>query len=154
MQSCKKATTRTWGWSMTNRVTLSSTLPLTLIGLAILVKPGLAAEPTAAQPDDVAVFMQAKLNHANDVLAGLALADFDRIRRGSQKLALASQASSWQVLQSEEYARQSVAFRRACERLEQAAREKNLDAAALTWMEVTMKCVHCHRYLRDDVNRR
>lgn len=142
-----------WGWPTARRLTLRITLALLLIGCIFLAERGPAKEPPHSQPDEVAIFMQAKLNHANEVLAGLALADFEKIRRGSQQLALASQASSWQVLQSEEYARQSVAFRRACERLGQAASDKNLDAAALTWMEVTMKCVHCHQYLRDNVEK-
>jgi len=146
MRSYRKATTRTWGWLTTDARSIAVAVALTLAG-AVAVVP--AAEPEPLRPDDVAVFMRAKLDHSSEVLEGLSLADFEKIRRGGQLLALASQASSWQVLQSEEYARQSVAFRRACERLERAATEKNLDAAALAWMDVTMKCVQCHRYVRD-----
>ena len=146
MRSYRKATTRTWGWLTTDARSIAVAVALTLAG-AVAVVP--AAEPEPLRPDDVAVFMRAKLDHSSEVLEGLSLADFEKIRRGGQLLALASQASSWQVLQSEEYARQSVAFRRACERLERAAAEKNLDAAALAWMDVTMKCVQCHRYVRD-----
>lgn len=146
MRSYRKATTRTWGWLTTDARSIAVAVALTLPG-AVAVVP--AAEPEPLRPDDVAVFMRAKLDHSSEVLEGLSLADFEKIRRGGQLLALASQASSWQVLQSEEYARQSVAFRRACERLERAAAEKNLDAAALAWMDVTMKCVQCHRYVRD-----
>ena len=105
-----------------------------------------AGEPAGPRPDDVGPFMRAKLAHAQDVLAGLALEDYDAIARAAQELSLASQASSWQVLQTAEYARQSGEFRRSCESLKTAAREKNLDAATLAWMEVTMKCVQCHRY--------
>lgn len=104
----------------------------------------------APRPDDVAVFMRAKLDHAQHVFAGLALADFDRIARGANELALASQASSWQVLQTPDYARHSAEFRRSCEALRSAARAENLDGAALAWMEVTMKCIQCHRYVRDE----
>lgn len=152
MQSCKKATMRIWAWG-TNDCRLGGlVMPLIVMALGFAtVAP--AADPEPLRPDDVAVFMRAKLGHSSEVLEGLSLADFDKIRRGGQLLALASQASSWQVLQSEEYARQSVAFRRACERLEQAATEKNLDAAALAWMDVTMKCVQCHRYVRDQPGR-
>jgi hypothetical protein len=102
------------------------------------------------RPDDVAVFMQAKLAHSQRVFAGLALADFESIARGANELALASQASSWQVLQTPEYARYSAEFRRSCESLRTAARAENLDGAALAWMEVTMKCIQCHRYVRDE----
>lgn len=102
------------------------------------------------KPDAVADFMRAKLGHSQHVLEGLALADFDLIARGAQQLALASQASSWQVLQTADYARQSGEFRRSCDRLHHAAKEKNLDGAALAWMEVMMHCVQCHKYVRDE----
>lgn len=102
------------------------------------------------RPDEVAVFMRAKLEHSQLVFEGLALADYELIARGANNLALASQASSWQVLQTPEYARQSSEFRRSCESLRTAARQKNLDAAALAWMEVTLKCIQCHRYVRDE----
>jgi hypothetical protein len=98
--------------------------------------------------DDVGPFMRMKLAHSGEVLEGLALEDFDKIARGAGALALASQASSWQVLQTEDYARHSAEFRRSCESLRVAARAENLDGAALAWMEVTMKCIQCHRYVR------
>ena len=93
--------------------------------------------------------MRAKLAHSSEVLEGLALEDFDMIGRGAQELSLASQASSWQVLQTEDYARQSAEFRRSCDTLRTAAKAKNLDGAALAWMDVTMKCIQCHKYVRD-----
>ena len=153
MQSCRKATTKISAWPTVDRRSTGSMSALVLAVVGSLPPASQAAEPAPLRPDDVAVFMRAKLDHSSEVLEGLSLADFEKIRRGGQLLALASQASSWQVLQSEEYARQSVAFRRACERLERAATEKNLDAAALAWMDVTMKCVQCHRYVRDQPGR-
>ncbi len=127
-----------------------------LLAVAVVVpalsmsRPPLAQEPTVGdKPNDVAIFMRAKLGHAQHVMEGLALADYDLIERGAHDLALASQASSWQVLQTEDYARQSREFRRACESLRSAAKDKNLDGAALAWMEVTLKCIQCHKYVRD-----
>ena len=153
MRLYKKATTRIWAWPTTDRlIVAATTVALLAVGGSLLTVAS-AADPKPLRPDDVAVFMRAKLDHSSEVLEGLSLADFEKIRRGGQLLALASQASSWQVLQSEEYARQSVAFRRACERLERAATEKKLDAAALAWMDVTMKCIQCHSYVRDNTDR-
>lgn len=145
MRSFKKATTRIWAWwtDGTARPAL-----VALVGISALA--AMAEEPPAPKPDDVGPFMRAKLTHAQDVLAGLALEDFDAIARGAHELALASQAASWQVLQTPEYARQSAEFRRSCETLRRAAKDGNLDGAALAWMEVTMKCVQCHKYVRDE----
>jgi len=133
MPSSRKATTRIWACSIS----------------AALVAAALADEP-GPKPDAVADFMRAKLGHSQHVLEGLALEDYDLIVRGAQELALASQASSWQVLQTEEYARQSAEFRRSCDTLRGAAKARNLDGAALAWMEVTMRCVQCHKYVRDE----
>lgn len=101
------------------------------------------------QPDKVAGFMRAKLAHSQNVLEGLTTEDYDLIEKGAQELALASLDSNWQVLQTEDYARQSAEFRRACGSLRDAAKAKNLDGAALAWMDVTLKCVQCHKYVRD-----
>ena len=132
MRSSRKATTRIWACSIS----------ATLLAVALADEPG-------PKPDAVADFMRAKLGHSQHVLEGLALEDYDLIARGAQELALASQASSWQVLQTEEYARQSADFRRSCDTLRGAAKARNLDGAALAWMEVTMKCIQCHKYVRD-----
>ena len=83
------------------------------------------------------------------MLEGLATADFDLIERGAQELSLASLDSSWQVLQTEDYVRQSAEFRRACYSLRAAAQQKNIDGATVAWMDVTLKCVQCHKYVRD-----
>jgi len=138
MRSSKKATTRIW---------IFKSIAVVLAAACLLV-PGEAQEPPAVRPDAVADFMRAKLAHSQDVLEGLTLEDYDKIARGAQELALASQASSWQVLQTEDYARQSAEFRRSCDSLRNAAKAHNLDGAALAWMEVTMKCVQCHKYVR------
>ena len=135
MRSCKMATTRIWVW---------------ISGCAAVVGVCAAIRAQDTAVDDVAVFMRAKLDHSKNVLEGLALADFDLIARGAQELSLASQESSWHVLQTEDYARLSAEFRRSCDSLRSAAKAENLDGAVLAWMEVTQKCVQCHRYIRDE----
>jgi cytochrome c556 len=109
----------------------------------------LAQTAAPPEPDKVALFMRAKLAHADHVLEGLAVEDYEMIERAAQELSLASLDSNWQVLQTEDYVRQSAEFRRSCDALRKAAQEKNLDGATLAWVEVTLKCVQCHKYVRD-----
>jgi hypothetical protein len=142
MPSCRRATTRIWGL-VTDR-----SLPLATVAVAALAIAGIAAD-APPQPDQVAVFMRAKLGHAEHVLEGLAVADYEMIERAAQELSLSSLDSNWQVLQTEDYVRQSAEFRRACDSLKKAAQEKNLDGATLAWVDVTLKCVQCHKYVRD-----
>lgn len=115
------------------------------IGLAIVAS---GATLSAQRPNDVGTFMRAKLEHSKKLLEGLALEDFDLIAQQSQDLSLLSQATNWQVLNTAEYLEQSAEFRRTADALTQAAKEKNLDGAALRYVDLTMKCVNCHKYVR------
>jgi len=135
---------KTWG-SLTERLRWG--LRLAGASGAVLAVTWLSAAEIAT--DQVAGFMRAKLAHSQNVLEGLATEDFDLIERGAQELSLASLDSSWQVLQTEDYVRQSAEFRRACDSLRDAAQRKNLDGATVAWMDVTLKCVQCHKYVRD-----
>ena len=147
MPSCRKATTKTWGsWTESS---ISQRLSALLVAAGVATGVAVAAAQKPGDADQTAAFMRAKLTYSQHVLEGLTVEDYDLIAKGAQQLALASQASDWQVLQTEDYIRHSSEFRRACDSLGAAAKAKNLDGAALAWMEVTMKCVQCHRYVRD-----
>ena len=98
--------------------------------------------------DNVKTFMQAKMQHAQQVLEGLALEDFDGIAKSSQELSLLSNAAQWQVLQTPEYVLRSAEFRRSADSLTKAAKEKNIDGATLHYMQMTLRCVECHKYVR------
>lgn len=113
-----------------------------------LLLPLLTIHGDAQEPDKVAVFMRAKLQHSQKVLEGLAMEDFDLIAKNSQKLSLLSLAEDWQVLETPEYAQHSMEFRRSADALTEAAKKKNLDGAALQYVDVTLKCVNCHKYVR------
>ncbi len=150
MPSCRQATTRIWA-SVTSRAVPRLAVAAGIVVLAVAAVTGSrpTADESTTRPDQVAVFMRAKLAHSQNVLEGLAVEDYDLIDKGAQELSLASEDASWQVLQTEDYARQSADFRRSCDSLRKAAKSHNLDGAALAWMEVTMKCVQCHKYVRD-----
>ena len=40
-------------------------------------------------------------------------------------------------------------FRRAAETIVQKAKDKNLDGVALAYLDMTMTCIRCHRYVRE-----
>jgi cytochrome c556 len=115
----------------------------------LLLWAGLSIVPARSQqPNDVAAFMRMKLEHSQNVLEGIALEDFALIERDSQRLSLLSQAANWQVLQTPDYLQHSLDFRRSADALTKAARDKNLDGAALAYVQMTMNCVNCHKYVR------
>lgn len=117
--------------------------------VALVMLLAVAAWGEDKRPNQVSKFMQQKLPRAQDVLEGLVLEDYEKIAVNAQKLSLLSLESTWQVIETEEYALQSAEFRRAALAMAKAAEEKNLDAVALAYVETTMKCVKCHNYVRD-----
>ncbi|MCA9147868.1 MAG: hypothetical protein KDA92_01150 [Planctomycetales bacterium] len=106
-----------------------------------------------AQPPEIAPatrnFMQAKLSHSQKVLEGLSLENYELIAKHAQELGLLSMESQWQVLRTQRYVDQSADFRHAIQHLVDAAKSKDIDAVALAYVDVTLKCVHCHKYVRD-----
>ena len=100
------------------------------------------------KPNDVGPFMRAKLLHSQKVLEGLTTNKMDLVAKNSQQIALLSQSANWRVLQTPEYLQRSIEFRRAVNEVTQAAKDDNLDGAALGYVSMTMKCIECHRYVR------
>lgn len=104
-----------------------------------------SAQPKGSLQD----FMRVKLLHSQNVVEGLVLGDFDKIAKNAQELSLLSQAASWQVLQTPQYLEHSRKFRNASDALKEAAKKKNLDKATEAYNLVTLRCVECHKYVRD-----
>lgn len=121
---------------------------LALLSLPLGLVLALAMSGVGAQQKGNSEFMRAKLKHSQEIIEGLALENFDQITKNAQQLTLLSHATNWQVFQAEEYLIQSREFRRATEALRDQAKKKNLEGAVLAYMDVTMKCVNCHKYIR------
>jgi len=93
--------------------------------------------------------MQRKLKHAQKILEGVALKDFALIGRSAEELTLVSKAAEFQAVKSPPYEIYSNEFRRLAESLAKQSKEKNLDGAALSYVELTLNCVKCHKYVRE-----
>ena len=125
---------------------------LILVGLfaatTVVVALVFVAAVRSEQPDTLRDFMRVKLSRSQKVLEGLTTGDFDEIARNSQAMSLLSLESNWKVFQTTEYLERSQDFRRTCDSMTDAARKKNLDGAALAYVDLTMKCINCHKYVR------
>ncbi|MBI1904319.1 MAG: hypothetical protein HYS13_24760 [Planctomycetia bacterium] len=111
-----------------------------------------AQKPTpkakAQNPANLPEFMRQKVAATHRVLEGLATEDFKSIEANAQRLSLLSLESQWSVLQTPDYVQYSAEFRRSAGAIHDAAKEKNLDAAALAYVDMTLKCVACHKHVR------
>ncbi len=100
------------------------------------------------QSDPLETIMKRKLEYTHNLLQALMLEDFDAIEQNSERLRRLSEASNWNVIRTHEYTRHNSEFSRAVDALKKAAQEKDLEAATLAYVEMTLKCVQCHKYVR------
>ncbi len=107
-----------------------------------------SALSSTGQDDPVKTLMKAKTGYAHRLLDAVVLEDFDALADQAFRLKAVAETGDWNVLDTPEYVRESEAFIQATEKLAAAARERNGDAAALAYMDVTLKCVQCHRYIK------
>lgn len=98
--------------------------------------------------ETISKFMRAKLQHSQKLIESLATEDYEAMAKSSQEMSLLTLAESWQVLQTPDYLHESTAFRRSADAMTAAAKKKNLDGAALAYVEMTMHCVKCHKMIR------
>ena len=106
-----------------------------------------------AEPKDrpLAKFMRGKLTAANLVLEGIATEDFDLVEKGAVQLQVISKAEKWRVTEDPLYGHHSDEFQRIIKRLQKHAEEKSLDGVSLSYVQMTMSCVECHRFVRNEL---
>lgn len=132
----------------------STSLLLTILvsacSLVVVPRPAVAQDAGEdLKPDNVAPLMRRKLDRAKNILEGLTLEQYDKISRGARELRLLSTEAGWNIVQTEEYRKQSDDFRRACDSIENAAKAKDIHRAALAYVALTVRCVECHSYMRE-----
>jgi hypothetical protein len=98
---------------------------------------------------DVRELMQQKLKHSQKILEAIAVNDFDSLAKHADELIFLSKEAEWKVLKTPRYESYSNDFRRNAEALVQSAKEKNVDAAALAYVDLTLNCVKCHKHVRE-----
>jgi len=124
-------------------------LALGFIGLVLLVSVPTLSGREPKKDDRLHDLMQRKLASSQKVLEGLALNDFGKISKQADELIEISKQAEWRVLKTPQYELHSNDFRRIAENLGKSARDKNIDGCALNYVEMTLTCVKCHKYVRE-----
>lgn len=124
--------------------TMLTLAPMAIAAIFCLV-PGHAADRDQA----VKILMRRKLAHAEKVLEGLAVNNFDLVAKHGDELIQVGKDTEWAVLKTPEYKLYSNDFRRNAERLVQQAKAKNTDGVALAYVDLTLTCVKCHQHVRE-----
>ena len=125
-----------------------------LIALAVLSVSTVGADdkkPVAKKADKQAsmTWMQRKLEHSQNILAGLTKADFEMIESSAGKMEDLNYLEQWGRDDLPEYKRQLRYFSDANKELIRQAGKKNIGGATLAYTQLTLSCVHCHNVVRD-----
>lgn len=92
--------------------------------------------------------MRQKVAYSQQVLVGITLGDYGLIAKNAQKLVELSNKTNWYSRQVPEYELFLNEFRRNTHELMEAGQQKNLDAASLAYVQMTLSCVSCHKFIR------
>jgi hypothetical protein len=100
-------------------------------------------------PDyQTASFMRAKLMGSQQVLDGLVSEDYHLIRLGAESMKKMSEAVQWPQADDQVYQHYGKEFRRHCDKLMDSADANDLETAHHIFLQMTTKCIDCHRYVR------
>jgi hypothetical protein len=102
-----------------------------------------------ADPNKVKMLMHRKLDNAQKILEAIVMNDLDKVGKHAADMILVSREAEWMVYKTPQYEMNSDDFRRTAEKLVRQSKEKDMEGAKLTYLELTMTCFHCHRYVRD-----
>jgi len=106
---------------------------------------GFAATPS--QGPGLDRVMRQKLEHAQKILEAVVTSDWASLEANTRELERLTHDPRWAILKYSEYAQRSAAFTRAIQTLHTAAAQRDLDATPKAYVDLTLQCVECHRYL-------
>ena len=91
--------------------------------------------------------MRQKLEYSKNILQGLVTEDFDLIARNAEALRDLGKRK-WTDHEAAEYRAQNQVFWFTAGALAAAAENKNVDGATLTYTQMMVSCVNCHKLMR------
>jgi len=96
-------------------------------------------------------FMRQKMQASNLILEGLCTDDLKLVNDGAQTLLKMPNEAKWRVSNDLMYRRYSTEFMQAVEELQKEAQSNDINGASMAWVNVTMKCLKCHKWVRNPV---
>ena len=117
-----------------------------VVGLSVVLA-WLATSQTEREAKPSNEIMWKKLDLSHGVLDAIALDDFEALEAYASDLVTMSLAGELNVSGTDTYRQKSREFREAAQALGRAAREREVEAAALAYVDLTLRCLSCHRAL-------
>lgn len=139
-----------------------SVVRIALAGTALMIGLGslLAAQDLKLKPSQseevkrqiriLAPAMAQKLKHSQDLIAALAVEDFDRIADNARSLRKVDLETLWKVSPNLNYVKYSAELAVIADEMVRCAKERDLNGATLAYVRMTINCVDCHKFVRDN----
>jgi hypothetical protein len=118
------------------------------LSFAVLFAGTASTYAQAENESGVKEMMQLKVACSMKVLVGITLEDYGLIANNAEKLVELSNKTNWYSRQVPEYELFLNEFRRNAQDLKKAGQQKNLDSASLAYVQMTLSCVSCHKFIR------
>jgi hypothetical protein len=116
-----------------------------LLALAFVVVMSVMA--SGSQTSKLNTVMRRKLVVTQNILEAVVTSDWTSLETNSRELEQLTRDPGWRVLNYPEYATHSATFVRAVQALHTAAAQRDLEETPKAYINVTLQCVECHRYL-------
>jgi hypothetical protein len=128
-------------------------IPLAVIALSVMVFT-LRDDVSAQDGETEAVSQQQglmvkKLNSAQGLLTALAIGEYDGMVGHAEDLTQISLQAQWSAPYSTIYAKFGDQFRDGLAQVADSAKARNIDGAALGYVQMVFACVNCHDVVRD-----
>jgi hypothetical protein len=118
-------------------------------GQAQEAKPG-PREDTAEQRKAIQQAMAEKLKQTHTIVTALAVEDFAQLGDAAQKLKQIGKDTLWKVSPNLTYVKYSAEFVSQADELGRRAKEGDLNGATLSYIRLTINCLECHKFARDN----
>lgn len=99
-------------------------------------------------PQDVKVFMRAKLKSCNRILKGLTSDDPQEVKFGVDELVAMSKKAMWHQKRTPVYVQDTADFVANVELLSLLTEQENMPAATLAFSQLMVRCNDCHSHVR------
>lgn len=105
-------------------------------------------EPPTAEESRASAWMRKKLERTEQALAALVYEDFAAMERAAASMRHLGTIEAWSRRKAiPQYDMLMTSFNYACEQLEDAAVENNIESATLAYTQLLLSCVNCHAEL-------
>lgn len=106
-------------------------------------------QEAGSKQQPMSFWMKRKLEYSQNILGGIANADFDKIVENAEAMRTLSKVEGFVRRQTPGYRTQLHIFEESADEIIRQAKKDNVDGAALAFTQLTISCVNCHKHLRE-----